>query len=145
NFEGSNILHRARGISDVAADHGLDPEEAADAVRRAGDSLLSRRAERVRPGLDDKVVTEWNGLAIRALAEAGAALSDARYLDAARQAAEFLLDRVRIDGRLHRSWAKGRLGPAGFLADHAAFAVGLFTLYAADGDPAWFEAAMSLV
>src|SRR5690606_5585353 len=112
NFEGRNILYRARGISDVAADHGLDPEEAADAVRRAGDSLLSRRAERVRPGLDDKVVTEWNGLAIRALAEAGAALSDARYLDAARQAAEFLLDRVRIDGRLHRSWAKGRLGPA---------------------------------
>jgi uncharacterized protein len=145
NFEGRNILYRARGITDVAADHGLDGEEAANAVRRAGERLLARRADRVRPGLDDKVVTEWNGLAIRALAEAGATLDEPRYLDAARGAARFLLDRLLVDGHLHRSWAKGRLGPEGFLADHAAFAVGLFTLYAADGDPDWYRAAMSLV
>ncbi|HSJ34867.1 MAG TPA: thioredoxin domain-containing protein [Acidimicrobiia bacterium] len=145
NFEGSNILHRARGISDVAADHGLEPEEAAEAVRRAGEALLARRAERVRPGLDDKVVAEWNGLAIRALAEAGASLGKPRYLDAARKAARFLLDHLLVEGRLHRSWAKGRLGPEGFLADHAGVAVGLFALYAADGDPNWYTAAMSLV
>jgi hypothetical protein len=146
NFEGSNILHRARSITDVAADHGLTDAEAADAVHRAARALLERRATRVGPGLDDKVVAAWNGLAIRAFAEAGAVLAEPRFIAAAEAAARFVLDRLRDDaGRLHRSWAKGRQGPVGVLDDQAALAIGLFALFAATGDTGWYQEAMALV
>lgn len=145
NFEGANILHRARSISDVAAQHDITPAEAADTVQRAGRALLAQRSTRVRPGLDDKVVTAWNGLAIRALAEAAAVLGDSRYLEAARSCARFVLDGIRDDtGRLHRSWAKGRLGPRAVLEDHAAMSIGLFSLFAVSGETEWYREAMNL-
>ena len=146
NFEGSNILHRARSITEVATGHAVSPEEASDAVHRAARALLARRGERIRPGLDDKVVTAWNGLAIRAFAEAGAVLEDHRFIAAAEDAARFVLDRMRGDGgRLHRSWAKGRRGPLAVLDDYAAMAVGMFSLYAATGTTEWYREAMTLV
>lgn len=145
NFEGSNILHRLREISEVAQRHGLSLDEASRAVHRAARALLARRANRVRPGLDDKVVTAWNGLAIRALAEAGAVLGERRYLAAAVDCARFLTTHLRHEsGLLHRSWAKGRLGPAAVLEDYAALAMGLFRLYAATGESEWYEEGMGL-
>jgi uncharacterized protein YyaL (SSP411 family) len=123
-----------------------DPD---DAVRwaEARARLLAARALRERPARDDKVVAAWNGLAIRALAEAGAALREPHYIDAARRAARFVLDRmIRPDEGLSRSWAKGRSSEvAGFLDDYGAMGVGLLTLYAATGESTWFEAATSLV
>ena len=146
NFEGLNVLHRARPISDVAEEFGIGVDEAAEAVRRAGRALLERRESRVRPGLDDKIVAGWNGLAIRALAEAGAALREPRYTEAARRAARFVTEHMTDDdGRLHRSWAKGRIGPTGVLEDYAAMATGLFCLYATTGELEWFERAMEAV
>ena len=146
NFEGANILHRARGITEVAEQFGLEPAAAADAVQRAGRRLLERRAQRVRPGLDDKVVAAWNGLAIRAFAEAGAVLGRPDFLIAASRAAEFVLDRLRDDhGGLHRSWAKGRQGPPAVLEDYAGMAVGLLSLYSATGEPKWYHRAMEMV
>ena len=146
NFEGKNVLHRARAIQDVADELGLGVEEAAEAVRRAAGALLERRESRVRPGLDDKVVAAWNGLAIRALAEAGAVLGEPRYTEAARRAARFVVENMIDDGgRLHCSWAKGRLGPTGVLEDHGAMAVGLFELYATTGETEWFDRAIALV
>ncbi|HEX2152637.1 MAG TPA: thioredoxin domain-containing protein [Acidimicrobiia bacterium] len=146
NFEGANILHRARGVGEVAADFGIEADDVADAVQRAGRALLERRAQRVRPGLDDKVVTAWNGLAIRAFAEAGAVLSEPRYLDAARNAARFVLSSNRDpEGGLRRSSAKGRLGPPAVLEDYAGLAVGLFALYAASGEIEWYDEAVVLV
>jgi uncharacterized protein len=146
NFEGANVLHRPRPLAEVAAAHGVDVAEATGAVRRAGRALLERRSSRVRPGLDDKVVTAWNGLAIRAFAEAGAALDEPRYTVAAEGAASFVLTHLRDgDGRFHRSWAKGRLGPPAVVDDHAALALGLFALYASTGELRWFEEAVGLV
>ena len=95
------------------------------------------------------MVTSWNGLALRALAEAGAVLEEPRYLDAARRTARFLLDRLhRADGRLLRSWsphAPQGDGVAGFLEDHAALAVGLLALYQATGETEWHAAARRTV
>ncbi|HEX6285896.1 MAG TPA: thioredoxin domain-containing protein, partial [Acidimicrobiia bacterium] len=132
NFEGSNILNVVRDAEPA----GLD---------RARSALLEARSRRVRPGLDDKVVTSWNGLVIRALSEAGAALGEGHYLDLARQAASFVLGELVVDGALKRSWREGRASVPGFLEDHAAMAVGLFTLYSATGEERWYEEAMSLV
>src|SRR5665811_689120 len=119
-----------------------DSDAMIDEARRR---LLERRSTRIRPGLDDKVVTAWNGLAIRTLAEAGAILGEPRFLDAARDAAAFLLSEVsRTDGRLLRSWGKGRASVPAFADDYAATALGLFTLYQATGEVRWYAEAMRL-
>ncbi len=132
NFEGANILN-------VVGD------EAPATLPRAKASLLEARARRVRPGLDDKVITSWNGLAIRALAEASAVLGEKRYLRLACSAAAFVLDNLVVDERLMRSWREGRTSITGFLDDQASLAMGLFTLYSATGDARWFEQATKLV
>ncbi len=132
NFEGANILHIA----------GESPPPVLDEAKRR---LFEARARRVRPGLDDKIVASWNGLAIRTFAEAGAALADTEYLEAAREAARFVLDRLVVDGMLMRSWRQGRTSVPAFLDDHAALALGLFSLYAATGELDWYRAAMNLV
>ena len=94
---------------------------------------------------DDKVIAAWNGLAIRGLAEAAVALSQPDLLAAAERAAEFVLGTMRRDdGRLHRSWRAGRLGPTGFCDDYAAMALGCFALYQASGDERWFTTAARL-
>jgi uncharacterized protein YyaL (SSP411 family) len=135
NFEGANILVRAHGADAVA------PPELAEIRRR----LLAARAERVRPGLDDKRLTAWNALLLGALAEAGAVLERDDYLDAAIACAEFLLRELRTgDGRLLRTWKDGRARLAGYLEDHAYLLEALLTLYEATFDPRWFRAAREL-
>ncbi|HSG78943.1 MAG TPA: thioredoxin domain-containing protein [Acidimicrobiia bacterium] len=146
NFEGANHLRLVRELGEVAADHGTTPEALREAVGRVRRRLFERREGRVRPGLDDKVVTAWNGLMLRALAEAGAALGEDRYLEAARANARFVLSELRDgDERLLRSWGKGRTSGRGFLEDHGAYALGLLALYQATGETEWFVAARDLV
>ena len=147
NFEGHNILHRAVPLEVAAAELGISNEEATQRIAGLRQRLADRRRTRIRPGLDDKVVAAWNGLTIRALAEAGAALEEPRYLEAAASAARFVLDRMQTpDGRLLRTWAKGRPSRvAGFLDDYAAMATGLLALYAATGEVNWYEDAKRLL
>ncbi|MYJ15481.1 MAG: thioredoxin domain-containing protein [Acidimicrobiia bacterium] len=135
NFEGANILTRKSALAPT-------PE----AVRKAGQRLLEVRSRRVRPGLDDKVLAAWNGLAIRAFSEAGAVLGRDDYLSEARSAARFVLGemRDRETGRLSRVWAKGKRGGPGFLEDYGAMAAGLFALYQATGEEEWYEQAAGL-
>jgi uncharacterized protein YyaL (SSP411 family) len=146
NFEGSNVLHRPRSLEDIAGEFGLSLGELADR-RAAGDAALrAARSTRVRPGRDDKVVAAWNGLALRAFAEAAAILQNDRYLDAAVALAKFVGSTLRgADGRLARSWRDGRTGAAGFCDDYAALAVGHYTLYSATGDERWYAEAERLV
>ncbi len=142
NFEGRSILHCSRPIDEVAAAHGL-PEDRLEAdVRSTLRALATIRQGRVRPGLDDKAVCAWNGLAIRALAEAGMVLPEPRYVEAARETARFVLTEMRgPDGRLFRSWRDGRTSSPGFCDDYGAVALGLFSLYQATSEPEWFDAA----
>jgi hypothetical protein len=140
------VLHQARTVDEVAATSGVNPEDVTAAVGRAREQLAKARSRRVRPGLDDKVVTSWNGLTLRALAEAGAVLAEPRYLEAGRRCARFVLDHLRRpDGRLLRSWSQGAAVVPGFLEDHAALAVGLLALYQATGEVKWHREARSTV
>ncbi len=132
NFEGSNVLHRPTGRQWT---------EDIESIRQR---LLEERDNRIRPGLDDKIIASWNGLAIRALAEAGAALEERHYLEAATAAAEFCRTHLVTADGLMRSWRAGRPSVPGFLEDHASMAVGLFTLYAATGEVDWYREAMRL-
>ncbi|GAB3422496.1 thioredoxin domain-containing protein [Flindersiella endophytica] len=109
--------------------------------------LLRARGERVRPGRDDKVVAAWNGLTIAALAEAGGLLSEPRYVDAARTAAELLVGvHTTNDGRLLRTSLGGQAGrSAGVLEDYACVATGYLALLAATGDAIWLRRAEPLL
>jgi uncharacterized protein YyaL (SSP411 family) len=101
--------------------------------------LLAIRAERPQPGLDDKAIASWNGLALAALAEAGRRLDRPDWLDAARRLAEFLLGPLSSGGRLHRSYRAGRASGTGYLDDYANVAHGLYELHIATGELRWLE------
>jgi uncharacterized protein len=133
NFEGANILE-SRG-----------PEPPAEQRERIRATLLAAREQRVRPGLDDKRLSAWNALMIAALADAGAVLQRDDYLDAARQAAGFVLDRMRgPDGRLLRTFNAGVARLAAYLEDHAFLLEALLVLYEATFEERWFSAARDL-
>ncbi|MDH5504032.1 MAG: thioredoxin domain-containing protein, partial [Acidimicrobiia bacterium] len=144
NFEGSNHLIAALSIEVVAERFSAEPDEVEASIGRAKAALREARSKRVRPGLDDKVVVAWNGLMLRALAEAGAILEEPRYLDAGRANARFVLDNLVIDGQLMRSWGKGKTSVPGYLDDYAGYAIGLFSLYMATGEVEWYQAAADL-
>jgi hypothetical protein len=99
--------------------------------------LLEIRETRPQPGLDDKAIASWNGLALAALAEAGRRLERDDWLDAARELAAFLLGPLSEDGRLHRSYREGKTTGTGYLDDYANVAHGLYELHVATGDLRW--------
>jgi uncharacterized protein len=133
NFEGANILE-SRG-----------PEPPAEQRERIRAALLAVREQRVRPGLDDKRLSAWNALMIAALADAGAVLDRDDYLDAAREAAAFVLDRMRgPDGRLLRTFNAGVARLNAYLEDHAFLLEALLVLYEATFEERWFTAARDL-
>jgi uncharacterized protein YyaL (SSP411 family) len=109
----------------------LDPELRAH--------LLEIRAGRPQPGLDDKVIASWNGLALAALAEAARRLERTDWLNVARGPGEFLLGPLSSEGRLHRSYREGRATGTGYLDDYANVAHGLYELHVATGDLRWLE------
>src|SRR5439155_14793307 len=138
NWEGTNVLWRPHPIEAVAEELGIEPQQLERDLEAARARLFEIREQRVRPGTDDKVLAAWNGLAIAALAEAGRALGEARYVDAAVDAGEFVLDNLRgDDGRLLRSWRDGRRGGPGYADDHALMALACLRLAEATLDPGW--------
>ncbi|WP_043657198.1 thioredoxin domain-containing protein, partial [Nocardia thailandica] len=138
NFEqGTSVLSRRS-----------DPVDAEQSARFAEirARLRAVRDRRPQPERDDKVVTAWNGMAITALAEAGAGLGEPDWIDAAAACARFLLDTHLVDGRVHRASLDGVVGaPAGVLEDYAWLVTGLLALYQATGDTAWLDAALPLL
>ncbi|MGH3785875.1 MAG: thioredoxin domain-containing protein [Pseudonocardiaceae bacterium] len=109
-------------------------------------ALLAARTARPQPGRDDKVVTEWNGMAITALAEAGGALNRPEWITAAAAAADLMLGTHLVDGRLRRSSRDGVVGEAaGVLADHAWLVEGLLALHQVMGEDHWLRAAIPVL
>jgi uncharacterized protein YyaL (SSP411 family) len=145
NWEGTNVLWRPIPLAAVADEMDLDPAALERDLERSRGALFDRRERRVRPATDDKILAAWNGLAISALAEAGRALGEPRYVDAAADAARFVLEALRDDGgRLLRSWREGRPGRPGFADDHAAMADACLALYETTFELTWFERASEL-
>src|SRR5207245_8969339 len=111
----------------------------------ARDRLMAFRARRVRPHRDEKVIAGWNGLMLRAFAEAGRVLDRPDLVAAAEANARFLLSRLRHGGRMRRSYKDGRAPLAGYLEDQAAVADALMSLYEATFDPTWLDHIHDLV
>jgi uncharacterized protein len=140
NFEDPH--HPEPGLN-VLQDLGPRPEP--DARERIRAKLLKAREQRTRPGLDDKRLTSWNALMICALADAGAALQEPRYLDAAQACAEFLLREMRDEqGRLLRTYNDGEAKIGAYLEDHAFLLEALILLFEVTCHERWYEAAIAL-
>ncbi|HEY3259250.1 MAG TPA: thioredoxin domain-containing protein [Pseudonocardiaceae bacterium] len=139
---GGTFEHGA-SVLQLPSDPSSSDHERFHAVR---ERLLGARARRPQPGRDDKVITAWNGLAITALAEAGAAMGRGRWVDAAVDAAELLQGVHQVDGRLRRSSRDGVAGTAaGVLEDYGCLAGGLLALHQATGSARWLDAACGLL
>ena len=131
---GTNILHL----------RGPIPAELSKRLAAGRATLLERRGGRVRPALDDKVVTSWNALMIGSLAYGGKHLNEPRYTAAARTAAEFILTHMRKDGRLLRTYRRGRAKLDAYLDDYAFLCDALIDLHEADGDKRWLAEAQRI-
>jgi hypothetical protein len=145
NWEGKSIPHTPRSVERVASRLGI----AAEALRASLDTgraqLYEARRKRVPPGLDDKILTAWNGMMVGAMAEGSRILGEACYLAAASRAADFLLATLRRpDGRLLRTHRKGTAHLDAYLEDYAFLAEGLLDLYEAGGDARYLREAARL-
>ncbi len=146
NWEGHNILRIIRELEDVAEEMGIDQEAAERQLSAARQKLYNVRAQRIWPGLDDKVLTSWNGLMLAAFAEAGRVLGREDYITVAVENAELLYDQLRLDnGRLLRTWKAGSEAKYNaYLEDYAYLADGLIALYQTTFDVRWFVWAREL-
>ncbi|MEM7530579.1 MAG: thioredoxin domain-containing protein [Chloroflexota bacterium] len=150
NFEGHNILHVNRTVESVAKRFRINEQAVGQILADGRQRLFDEREKRVKPGRDDKILTEWNGLMIHALAECGVVLERSDAVNAAINAAEFILTNMsQEDGRLYRSYKdapnknKGARFNA-YLEDYAAFIRSLIALYEATFELRWLGEASRL-
>ena len=165
NWEGKTVLQRALDDASQATRFKLDLETVPVKLAELHSKLLTARSSRIRPGTDDKILTAWNGLMLATMAEAARVIpmqssdrSDGHeeiasvsilhrndiYYRLATRNAEFLLNSLRPDGKLRRSWRDGKPTNEVFLEDYAALILGLIELYQTDFDNKWFAAAQDL-
>ncbi len=144
-FEGRNILHRVIDDATLASISGAGVEEVRSRLATARSKLHEVRERRIKPGRDEKIAADWNGLMIHAFARASRVLGESRYKTAAHRAGAFMMKFMRGgEGRLFHVWQNGTARVPGFLDDHACVIVGLLELYQATGERFWLEQAARL-
>jgi uncharacterized protein YyaL (SSP411 family) len=144
NFEGRNILHVVADTAAFASSVGMSDEEFDAFLQRTKSKLLEARDQRVHPGRDDKILTSWNGLMLRAFAEAAAVLNRPDYAQAAERNADFLVSNLMQDGRLLRTYKDGQARLKGYLEDYAFLIDGLITLHEVSFGQRWLRHATEL-
>ena len=145
NFEGANILHVPNEPSVIAQRLGLTEAELQEKLSVIKDTLYATRTHRVHPGLDDKILTAWNGMMLASLSEAARVLDRADYRAAAEKNAEFLTTAlVSEDGHLWRTHKNGESKIMAYLEDYANLIDGLLELYQTTFDERWFVFAREL-
>jgi uncharacterized protein YyaL (SSP411 family) len=135
NFEGHNILNRLKGLPRTPED------EARLAMLRS--MLQQKRENRVRPGLDDKVLADWNGLMIAALANAGAMIGQPEWIGLAARAFDFIAKDMTRGDRLGHSWRDGKLLYPGLASDYAAMIKAALALHEATGQKKYLDQALA--
>ncbi len=146
NYEhGRSVLSRVLSPEELASRFAASVPDSEDQLESARTRLWQARELRVPPARDEKVLTGWNGLALRAFAEAGATLERPDLVTIATEIAEFVLNRLkREDGRLLRLYLSGASAVPGYLEDHAFLANGLLSLYETTFDRRWLDEAIAL-
>ncbi len=137
NWEGKTILNRLNSLASI----GRDEENALTECRR---KLFLEREKRVKPGWDDKVLADWNGLAIRALAKAGTAMRKPEWIAMAEAAHDFVMSRMMVDGRLRHSYRSGKVKAPATSTDYANLIAGSIALHQATGVAKYLDTAAAL-
>jgi uncharacterized protein YyaL (SSP411 family) len=142
---GKNVLYLKKPVDEQATDLGFSPAKLKSEIEEIRKKLSIFRAKRVHPSKDDKILTDWNGLMILALAKASQALHEPEYAVAARKAADFMIERlIDKEGRLLHCYRQGEAKIQGFLDDYAFFIWGLKELYEAVLDAKYLRYAIDL-
>ena len=144
NFEGKSIPHQVKSPEQMASIAGIDGETFKTRRKEWLRKLYEARSKRVRPGLDDKILADWNGLMISACARGGRILEEPRYVAMGRAAADFVLAKMDGGAELYHSCRDGRAGVIGMLDDYAFFIAGLLDLWEATFEPRWLLEARRL-
>ena len=145
NFEqGRSILHLPMSLDERAAELRTDVAELRLRLAGARARLLQARERRVRPGRDDKILADWNGITISALAIGGRLLDEPRYREAAARGARMVLTRMRPEGRLLHSFHMGEARHAAYLTDHAFLLAACLDVYEATYEAEWIDEARRL-
>lgn len=144
HFEGKLILHRSLKDETLLHLFHLDKEELLQKLAHCNKKLLTLREKRIRPAVDDKVLTAWNGLAMAAFAEAGRYLQRPDYLNAAIKNAEFVLSNLHQNGHLLRSWRAGQAKHNACLEDYTNLILGMLALYQSRPERPRFETILLL-
>ncbi len=146
DFKNKNLLHASVVLEEKAKQVGKSPDEIQGIFKRGRQRLLEARSKRPRPGLDDKVLTAWNGLMISSMAKGYQVLQEEKYLRAAEGAATLISEKLYDDlsGRLRRRYREGEAAIEGLLDDYAFFIQGLLDLYETSLEGRWLILAMDL-
>ncbi|MBU6324332.1 MAG: thioredoxin domain-containing protein, partial [Bacteroidetes bacterium] len=145
NWEhGYNILYKRKSPAELTAELNISGEFYFETLRRVRQKLFQAQELRERPGLDDKVITAWNGLMLSALADAGFYLNDASYTQKAERLADFLLNQCRNGKGLFRTYQHQKPAINGFLEDYACVIAGLIRLFETGSDERYVLAAREL-
>ncbi len=145
NFEGKNIPNLSRSLAAWATEFSLSIEALNEQLAADREDLRLARDQRVHPGRDDKVLTAWNSLAIKALAIGGAVLDQSQYVVAAQRAAEFILTKMtRDDGRLVHAFRHGKSHLDAYVDDYAYTMEAFIALFEATANASWIDQAVRL-
>jgi uncharacterized protein YyaL (SSP411 family) len=143
--EGGNILFLRRPMAVVAEERGLTEEALRERVEKMRVVLFEAREKRIHPGKDDKILTDWNGLMIAALAKAARAFDDKKYTAAAEKAMRFVIDTMlQDDGRLLHRYRDGAVGLQASVDDYAFVVWALIELYELTFDVGYLDRAIAL-
>ncbi len=132
-------------LDELSQSLGRSEKELKGLLDQARRKLLEARQERVKPPLDDKVLTAWNGMMLTSFAEAAFVLNDSKFLDIAVKNAEFLASAILVEGRVLRSWRQGRAHLNGYLEDYALVIEGWLATYQVSREVRWLDHASRLM
>ncbi|MFC1952394.1 thioredoxin domain-containing protein [Chloroflexota bacterium] len=142
---GDNILHRTKSVTDLATELNISTAELQTRVETIRQKLFKYREQRIRPHKDDKVLTDWNGLMIAALAKGARVYDEPQYLDAAKRASEFILNHLRTpDGRLLHRYRDGQVAVPAYIDDYAFLIYGILELYEATFNVSYLKTILEL-
>ncbi len=144
NWEHTNVLERRFPDQALMQELRLEPEAYQNWVAGLRNRLYEARAGRTWPLTDDKVLADWNGLMLRAMADVGRWLGEPAYIEAARKNADFVWKAMYRDGLLRHSWRRGWLRSQAYLSDQAHYGLGLLSLFEATGEVEWLDRARQL-
>ena len=146
NFDGKNILNITRDPKTVAKDVGMQEADGLKELAIAREKLLEVRSKRIRPLLDDKILTSWNALMISAMAKTGRVLDDVERIQKSARAMEFLLTQLRTpEGKILRRYRDGEARYDGYLFDYTATATACLDLYEATYESHYIQTAKDLM